>query len=154
MKKVLLLIIIVISGSGFLVAQDRSRNGYKTAPLQNVQQSFHNDHPDAGNVNWSRQNHQWHASHMDSKNKMPVDTYYDERGQHIVTHRQLDKGEFPQEIDQNVRSRYHSDGNYYATRIERPNQGLIFRLSIRQRNRNKTVYMDDRGNEVRYNDHH
>jgi hypothetical protein len=147
MKKAFIITGILVCCYTILPAQD-----HRDQAPKNIQQSFHNDHPDMNDVNWQHINHQWHASHMD--HQMQVDTYYDERGRKMDSHRRLDRKDVPQEVDRHLHDRYHANGNYEAMKIERPGHADLYRLKIKQRGRSRVFYTDNHGHEVKYYDHH
>lgn len=153
MKKLVFILVFLTCGSTFLLAQNHVRADIRQAP-QNVQQSFHTDHPDATDVNWQHSNHQWHSRHMDNRNQMHIDTYYNESGERTSTRRELGRDEVPREVDRHLRDRYNANTNYGAVRIERPNQPALFQLKIKLGSRSKMLYTNEQGREVRYNDRH
>jgi hypothetical protein len=61
-----------------------------------------------------------------------------------------DRKNLPSDYDNRIRKKYHT-ANYRITRVERPNnQPSLFELIFNIGGRNKTVYTDERGNEVKY----
>jgi hypothetical protein len=60
----------------------------------------------------------------------------------------------PENIDNRINLRYHTNGNYRVERIERPTNPPLFQIRIQTGTRNRTVYMDDRARTRRYHDRH
>jgi hypothetical protein len=60
-----------------------------------------------------------------------------------------DRKNLSSDYDKRITSRYHTT-NYRVTRIERPNNPSLFELILNIGGNNRTVYTDERGNQVRY----
>ncbi len=150
MYKTFISIVLILSGT-ILFAQNRQRNRNQNQTPQSVQDAFRRDHPNASNANWSRNNNQWHATYKDnSNNNRNVEAYYDSRGRHQYNRIEWDRNNLPKDYDNRIRTKYHTT-NYRVTRIERPNNPSLFELILSIGGRNRTVYTDERGNEVRFN---
>jgi hypothetical protein len=150
MKETITMLFFLIS-SGSLFAQDR-RN---YAPDQ-VQQSFHKDYPEANNARWSRKHNQWHAQFND---KSPTDrgemvAHYNPNGQHIDSHIPYDQNDVPSPVRENVQRKYRGARNFRFTEIEQPSENGFFQVTINLHGKDKNIYMDEQGQERKYNDHH
>ena len=148
MKKIIFSIVL-LSGSTFLFAQRDQRN----VP-QSVQQSWQRDHANEGKPTWQQSNGQWHANYKDNTTNRNVDTYYDGKGREVDTHREMDRKDLPQTYDQRINQRYHANGNYNVVKINRPNQKEIFQVKVQNAGKNRVVYTDRQGREVKYRDQH
>jgi len=146
MKKILSLIIMVLSVT-FLFAQNkRQRNNNNNAPQQ-VQESFKKDHPDAGNAHWAKSNNRYHASYK--RDNRQTDSYYDDKGNHVYTRTQWDRKSLPADYDKTIQSKYHTS-HYKVAKIERPNDNPLFELQLNLGKKTRTVYTDERGNQVKF----
>ncbi len=145
MKKLLAVVLFFCSTT---FAQNRNRN----QPPAKVQQSFQKENTNPGKARWTQSNNQWHANYKDNNNRN-VDAYYDRNGNHKDTHREIDKREVPPSVDQRINNTYHVNGNYTATKIERPYSQPLFQIKIQTGKSNHTVYMDEKGRNKPYNDH-
>jgi hypothetical protein len=156
MKKILIGLFILSSAT--LFAQDnkdnRDRNQNPNRDDRNnqvpehVQRSFQQDNPNAQNPQWSNNNGQWHGSYKD-QNDRNIDTYYNGNGERIDTHTSYKQEELPTRVRRRANKRYH--GNYNTYRIDRPNSQPLFQIQLRT---GGTTYMDKRGRETNYDDHH
>ena len=144
---------MVLSGTVLFAQNDRHNdhnNRNKDNTPQTVRESFNREHPDAANANWSQNNGQWHANYRDNTNNRNVESYYDNKGRHMYSRTEWNRKDLPGDYDKRIRSRYRTS-NYRVTRIERPNnQPSLFELILNIGGRNKTVYTDERGNEVKF----
>ena len=144
MKKILSLIVLLLSGT-FLFAQNgHQRNN--NAPQQ-VQESFKKDHPDANNAHWAKSNGKYHASYTHDKRQ--TDSYYDDKGNNVYTRTQWDKKSLPADYDKTIRSKYHTS-HYKVAKIERPNGNPLFELQLNVGKKTRTVYTDEQGNQVKF----
>jgi hypothetical protein len=153
MKKIIFASLIILSSSMLYGQQNRNNNRNQRQAPSTVQQAWQKDHPNNGNPTWQMNNGQWHARYKDQTNNRNADTYYDSRGRQLDTHTQWDRKDVPQEVDNRVRTRYHSK-NYQVTRIDRPSNPSLFQIILGGGTSRRTVYLDERGNEVRYRDRH
>lgn len=137
-----------------LFAQDRDHNNdhrnKNLMPPQTVQQAWQRDHANDGNANWKYTNGQWHATYTDHDNNRNAETFYDGRGRKMETHREWDKTQMAPDYDQRINRKYHTNGNYTVNRIERPNQKEMYEVKLKDKGRSRTIYTDDKGNEIRY----
>ena len=140
----------MLSG-GFLFAQNR----HDRAPEQ-VQQAFHKDYPDAADASWSRSNGQWHADFNDlsARGRGEMVAHYDQDGRHIDSHIPYDRHDVPAPVVTTVHQKYRGASNLRVTKIEHPDGNALFQVQINHRGRNKTLYMDEKGQEQKYNDRH
>jgi hypothetical protein len=152
MKKIIFATLIILSSSILYAQRNGTNNNRRQAPTP-VQQSWQRDHPNNGNPTWQQSNGQWHAHYKDQTNNRPADTYYDQRGKQLDTHTQWDRKDLPQEYDTRIRTKYHAK-NYQVTRIDRPNNPALFQLRLNLGGGNRTIYTDEKGNEVHYRDRH
>ena len=162
MKQIFALLLVVMSISS-LSAQDRdSRNrnddrnrNYNRDVPQSVQRSFQRDNPNYNNVQWSKSGNQWHATYPDRNyNDRNSEIYYNRNGRMVDRHIQWNQNEIPQNVRQNIYSRYHVNNGYNVYRIERPNSQPLFQVRLNIGGQNRDVYMDQNGREVRYRDIH
>lgn len=146
MKKIILSFLL-LSSCTVLFAQHRRDNNN---PPQTIQQAWQKDHPNQTPATWQQSNGQWHAHYKDNTSSRDADSYYDPRGRQLATHMQWDRTQLPSDYDRTIRTRYHAN-NYSVTRIERPNQSGLYQLIMQLTGgKTRTVYTDERGNEVRY----
>ena len=115
-----------------------------------VQLSFQKDYPDVQNVRWDQDNDQWHGNYRDSRNRN-MDVYYDNYGNRRSTHTEWDRKDVPEEVNNRVNRRYHTNGEYRVERIERPSYRPLFQIRIGTRS---PVYMDDGGRRRRYHNNY
>ena len=144
MKRILVALLF-LSSTAF--AQDRDRN----TPPNNIRNSFDRDHASPQGAQWQKNNRNWHANFRDNNNRK-VDAYYDNRGNRIATHREIERTDIPRSVDMRVRDRFHTGDNYQVTRIERPNAQPLFGISLQLGSGSRTVYMDAQGRERQYHD--
>lgn len=150
MKNTLIALLLVLP-AGALLAQQRNDR-----PPRQVQQSFQKNYPEANDARWSRSGSEWHAEFTDRspRDRGEMVAHYDQRGRHIDSHVPFDRQDVPEPVIRNTERRYRGARDFNYTRIERPGGGAYFRVQLNLNGRNKTVYMDDRGQEHQYNDHH
>ena len=153
MKKIIFASLIILSSSLLYAQQNRNNNRNQRQAPATVQQAWQRDHPNIGNPTWQMSNGQWHARYKDQVNNRNADTYYDSRGRQIDTHTQWDRKNLPQDFDNRIRTKYHPR-NYDVVRIDRPNNPSLFQIILSLGTGKRTVYVDERGNEVRYRDRH
>ena len=132
----------------------RGNNRQNNTPPPAVQQRFQKDHPASKGASWQHSSsQQWHARVTDPASNRQYDSYYNKNGKQVDSHQPLERNEVPPNVDTHIRGRYHAD-DYAATRIERPGHSVIFQVDIRQKNKHRKIYTDDRGREMKYNDRH
>ena len=123
-------------------------------PPQQVQQSFRRDNPHAADARWGQNNNQWHAQYRDRDyNNRIAQAYYDPRGRHVDTHIQWERSQLPRNVESRIYTRYHTR-NYQVYRVVRPNSFPLFQIILNIGGGNRTVYVDENGNEVPYDDIH
>ena len=144
MKKILSLIVLILSGTFLFAQNEHQRNN--NAPQQ-VQESFKKDHPDADNAHWAKSNGRYHASYKHDNRQ--TDSYYDEKGDHVYTRTQWDKKSLPADYNTTIRSKYHTS-HYQVAKIERPNDNPLFELRLNVGQKTRTVYTDEQGNQVKF----
>ena len=144
MKKTIFLIVFC-AGSMMLFAQ---QNRYQNAPDQ-VRRSYQREYPNYNDNTWDMRDNQWHTRYMDRDHgNRYVDIYYDRRGRRMKSQMEWNRNDLPPQVRDRIRNRYHYDNdNYQVYRIERPGRGIFFQISL---GRNRVIYMDERGREVRY----
>ena len=145
MKKTFLIVAFCVS-SVMLFAQQNNNN--RRNPPQSVQRSWKKEYPNYNNDNqpWEYKNSQWHRRFTDrDHNNRNVDVYYDRNGRRTYSQSEWDRNDLPSNVRDRVRSRYRSD-NYTAHRIEKPGGKFYFQITL---GRNRIVYLDDNGREVR-----
>ena len=155
MKKLIFSILIILSSS-LLYAQrngnaNNNRNQRQAPPT--VQKAWQRDHPNNGNPSWQQNNGQWHARYKDQTNNRNADTYYDQRGKQIDTHTQWERQNVSQNLDNRIRTKYHTT-NYEVVRIDRPNNPSLFQIILNTGGGRRTIYTDENGMEVKYKDRH
>ena len=133
MKKLLLPLLLL--SSTILFAQNTQ-----------VQLSFQKDYPDVRDVRWDQSNDQWHANYRDAQNRN-MDIYYDNYGNRRATHTEWNRRDVPQNVDDRINRRYHTNGDYRVERIERPSYRPLFQIRIGSRS---PVYMDEDARRRRY----
>jgi hypothetical protein len=151
MKKAIFFTLILLTVAGQLIAQSSRHH----APAA-VQQSFQKDYPEARNPQWSSTNGQWHASFTDhSQNDMgEMVAHYDQNGRHVDSHIPYDRNDVPAPVIERTHRRYRGGRDYNYTRIEHPGEQPLFQVSLNLQGRHRTMYVDDNGQERKYNDHH
>ena len=143
MKKIFFSLFL-ISSCTYLFAQNGRRHDDTPKP---VQEAFNKEHPNAGNAHWAQTKGHWHATYNNNNRK--VDDYYDNKGSRLYTRTAWDRKSLPGDYDKKIRSRYHTT-NYRVTKIERPNNPSLFELILNIGGKNKTVYTDENGVEVKF----
>jgi hypothetical protein len=153
MKKLFITLLFLGSGAMLFAQnthQNQNQNRHDNGAPTPVQRSFQKDYPGNNTAQWQQQqNNQWHAVVKDKDNR-DVDVYYDHNGHKLSTHSSWDRKNVPSALDKRINSRYHSK-DYQVHRIERPNLKPLFQITLTIGGKNKTVYMDDKGNEQKYN---
>lgn len=145
--------VILFSGTYVTFAQDNHDNNRDQRPPSNVQNRFRKDYPDAKETQWQQNNGQWNANFKDNRHDGNVKTYYDKNGRRVDTHIPWQQSAIPVPVTKRVNTRYHSD--YSNTeRIERPGQKPVYKLHVKEHDKDRTIYMDENGHEKRYNDTH
>ena len=143
---------VLCAGTLILSAQenrhDRDRDHDRNQPPEVVIRSYHRDFKAYGNPSWDMQNNEWHTRYSDQANgNRSVDVYYDRYGRRVQTGREWEPQRLPARVRDRISRRYHEE-NYSAYRIERPGKRAFFQITLGT-NR-KTIYLDERGREVRY----
>jgi hypothetical protein len=146
MKKLSFSLALIFSVSFLFAQNDREHHDNKNVPAS-VRQNFSKDNPAANNAHWSKSNGRYHATFK--KDDHDVDSYYDNRGQHLYNRTPWDRKQLPPDYDKRIRSRYHTN-DYRVARIERPNNQSLFELILNIGGKSKTVYTDEHGNTVRF----
>lgn len=150
-----ILFVMVLFGSAGVFAQIGKKSHTRTQPgIQvpaAVQQSFQKENPEAKDAHWSRTNQEWRANYHDN-NRRTVDEYYRRNGLRNDLHRSLDRLDVPRSINSRVKSLY--GGNYRVARIERSNEEPVFQIKVQKGPESRTLYMNERGEDRQYNDHH
>ena len=143
MKKIIFLMAFC-AGSMMLFAQ---QNRYQNVPDE-VRRSYLRDYPNYNDNNtWDMRNNEWHTRYFDRNHgNRYVDVYYDRRGRRMRSQMEWNRNDLPPRVRERIRNRYRND-NYQVYRIERPGKSIFFQISL---GRNRIVYMDERGREVRY----
>jgi len=153
MKKTLLGLVLLSSTTLFAQEQHDNYNRNQQGPPAEVQNSFQRDNPNVNNANWEQTNNQWHGNYKDNNNRN-VDTYYDPTGNRIDTHREIDRRDVPQNVDDWYHRKYKDNGDYRAVRIERPNDIPLFEIRFHKGRRDRIIYMDEHGKKRHYRDRH
>ena len=150
MNKLLFVTAIALGTAGPSIAQ-----GHHQAP-ETVRRSFQRDYPGAQDPQWTSTNGQWNANFTDhsSADRGEMVAHYDRSGRHVDSHIPYDQGDVPQAIVDRAQTRYPGASGYDYTRIERPDGQPLFQVSLRAHGRHHTLYMDERGRERKYDDHH
>jgi hypothetical protein len=142
MKKTIFLILFCAGSTMLFAQQSRHRN-----PPTVVVHSYQKDYPNYNNQTWDQRNNEWHTRYADRDHgNRNVDVYYDTKGRRIRSQSEWDRNDLPVAVRDRIRTHYKVE-NYNAYRVERPNKGFFFQISL---GGNKNVYLDERGREVRY----
>jgi hypothetical protein len=151
MNKLMFLTLFVLALAGRLIAQ----NSHQHAP-STVQRSFQKDYPEARNPKWSSVNGQWHANFDDHSqyDRGEMVAHYDRNGHHVDSHIPYDRNDVPPAVVEKAQKNYPGGRDYSYTRIEHPGKQPLFQVSLNLRGSNRTLYVDDHGQEKKYNDHH
>ena len=154
MKKLFFSLVLLSSTAVFAQRRhhDDNNNNDRNQPPATVQRSFERENPNR-NATWTQSNNQWHATYKDDNNR-DVEAHYDGYGRRRDTHIAWNRNEVPRDLDDRINRMYHPR-NYNAIRIERPYNQPLFQISLDLGGgRNRTVYMDERGRQRQYYDHH
>ena len=87
-------------------------------------------------------------------NNGEVTAHFTENGGHADTHVPYDRSDVPAPVRDNVKHKYQGYGNADYTRIDRADGNSVYQVNLKNKRTHKTVYMDERGNETRYEDRH
>ena len=147
---------MLLSGS-VIFAQIGRPNADRNQPVNHapapVYESFQKQHPYAREARWIQNNQGWSANYRDNGYRN-VDVYYNRDGVRNDVHRALDRMDVPRNIKSRINDRYHANGNFRVTRIERENEQPVFQIKIPTSGRYRTVYMDEQGRSREYDDRH
>ena len=147
MKNILSIVLLFVFSSAF--SQDRQM------PPQRVRESFQREYPQVEPSRWHRNNDGWSADFEDrAHDNGEVTANFDIRGRHLDTHIYYDNGDVPAPIVQNLHQRYQGSDGYEVTRIDRPDHHHYYQARFRSHNKQRTIYMDDRGREQQFHDRH
>jgi hypothetical protein len=80
-----------------------------------------------------------------------MDIYYDNDGNRRATHTEWNRSDVPQNVDDRINRRYHTNGDYKVERIERPASRPLFQIRIGTR---RPVYMDEDARRRRYRENY
>jgi hypothetical protein len=149
MKTTFLAILLICSVTSFA----QSRYDRDNQPPASIQRSFQRDNPNVTNPSWERRRNEWHATYRDNNNR-EAEIYYDNYGRRRDTHISWERTQVPREVDRRFNRRYHYNGDYRVMRIERPRSRPLFQITFQRGGRNRSIYMDERGRETQYYDHH
>jgi hypothetical protein len=140
-----LFFVLIAFGNTIVFAQEKDYNHTQTGDApSNVRGSFAKEYPQSSNTKWEQQGSQWHANYKDD-NQRNADAYYDGSGNRLETVTSLEKKDIPASVDNEVNRRYKVNGNYYASRIERPNYGTFYKVKYSSKNKDHMVFMDEAG---------
>ena len=132
-----------------ILAQDRYHH-----PPEEVVQSFHKDYPNASKAHWVKTHGQWSANFNDEGEQGygEMIAHYDGHGRHIGSYIPYDRKDVPQPVLDRVENKYHGGHSYEFTRVESDGDHGYFEVRMHYRGKNKTIYLDEEGNEHDY--HH
>jgi hypothetical protein len=130
-----------------------SQNNHR--PPTTVQKSFQNDYPQSKSGQWSHSSGSWNVSFTDKDhNNGEVTAHFNDNGDHTDTHVPYDRNDVPAPVTNNVKNNYSGYGNADFTRIDRADGNSVYQVNLKNKNAHKTLYMDERGNEAKYQDRH
>lgn len=152
MMKTLLLVLLV---AGCQCAMAQRTNDKQQVP-RNVQHNFQRDYPQASDTRWSTSGNEYHADFTDRSpnDRGEMVAHYDRNGRHIDSHIPYDPNDVPSSVVNHVQKRYPGSRDHNYTRIERPGASPLFQVSMSINGKHTNKYVDDRGQERNYQDHH
>lgn len=113
MKKVALFLVILLAGSSIFA---------QTNPSGKIKKAFNKQYPEAVNTNWTsqgeRQSREWRA--MYKQNNILHASWYDYKGNWIVTKTKIDEKELPEAVVKTIEDEYASYKIMITTRFENP----------------------------------
>jgi hypothetical protein len=130
-----------------------SQNNHR--PPTAVRKSFQNDYPQSKSGQWSHSRGGWNVSFTDKDHDNgEVTAHFNDNGDHTDTHVPYDRNDVPAPVKDNVRNNYSGYGNADFTRIDRADGNSVYQVNLKNKNAHKTVYMNERGKETKYQDSH
>jgi hypothetical protein len=133
----------------FVCAQNRYN------PPKQVRESFSREYPQSQPTQWHHVNNTWSVDFDDRDHgNGEVTAHFDRTGSFLDTHIYYDNNDVPAPVRDRVHSRYPGSNNDEYTRIYRPGQGDIYQVHVRHKNRYRTFYMNDKGEQRTYQDRH
>jgi len=138
---------------GFSVVFGFTQNNH--TPPKNVSQSFQKEYPKSQPSQWNQSNGGWSVTFNDNDNNNGEATAnFDASGKHVDTNIPYDSHDVPSSVKNHVQSSYGASGNYNYTRIDRSGEKTVYKTQVKNKNQNKTIYMDNDGHEKDYQDKH
>jgi hypothetical protein len=124
-------------------------------PPARVRESFRKMYPQSQPRTWHHENSGWSVIFEDRDNDNgEVTAHFDSRGRHVDTHVYYSGEDVPGLVIDHMHQRYSGADNYQFTHIERHRGGDLYQVHFRHKQRSRTVYLDDRGDEKQYHDRH
>jgi len=151
MNKVLLLALLASVAGGPTIAQDRRQH----VPAA-VRRSFQRDYPEARDPRWGSTNGHWHSDFDDHSryDRGEMVANYDRYGHHIDSHIPYEFNDVPTIVVERTRRNYPGGRDFTYTRIERPAGKPLFQVNVNLQDRNRTLYLDEKGREQEYHHRH
>ena len=138
---------------GFGVVFGFTQNNH--TPPKNVSQSFQKEYPQSQPSQWNQSNVGWSASFKDNDhNNGEATAYFDASGKYVDTHIPYAKHDVPSPVKNHIQNNYGASGNYDYTRIDHSGEKSVYKTQVKQKNQDKTIYMDNGGHEKDYQDKH
>jgi|SRR5215831_3653996 len=147
MKKMIIVLSFLLPGT-ILLAQDK----YHRAP-EKVKETFSRDYPEAKKTHWYERNGEWQASFNDRDNG-DMTAYYNRNGEHRESRIPYTKHDVPSPVLDRVNEKYPGAHDMEFTKIERHGEDNQYMVSVNHHGRHRTVYLDEQGQERKYNGHH
>jgi hypothetical protein len=124
-------------------------------PPGNVSQSFQKEYPKSQASQWSKSGTGWSVSFKDKDhNNGEATAYFDASGRQVETQIPYDKHDVPVPVKNHVQSSYGASDKYDYTRIDQSGEKTVYKTQVKNKNQNKTIYMDNDGHEKNYQEKH
>jgi hypothetical protein len=124
-------------------------------PPETVRKSFQNEYPRSKPGQWSQSGGSWNVSFNDKDhNNGEVTAHFDGNGSHTDTYVPYNRKDVPAPVMDNVKSKYSGSGSSQFTRIDRSGGNSVYQVNLKSKKEQKTVYMDEKGQETNYHGGH
>jgi hypothetical protein len=123
----------------------------KNNPPANVRESFQKEYPQSKSSEWVHSSAGWSVNFEDKDhNYGEVTANFDNKGNHLETDIPFDNKDVPAPVIQNVKSKYPKTPDYDVTRIDRSGENSVYKVNLKDKNSNHTIYLDEKGQKKDY----
>jgi hypothetical protein len=130
-----------------------SRDGRQ--PPKHVRDAFQKEYPNSKSGVWNHSGTNWSVNFEDKDhNYGEVTAHFDSRGRHIDTNIPYDNNDVPAPVIDKVKHGYPTYNDYDVTRIDRSGENSVYKVNLRSKSTNRTLYLDEKGEKKSYHAGH